>query len=303
MAQSRRGHNEGWHLLTEDAAMADSSPTMRRRQLGAELRHWREACGKRLTEAADWIGIDESGMSRVETGKRTVSLGNVRSLLDLYDVGSPERDELLSLAKDAQQRTWLAEFGTSVPERFRRFLGMEDATEEIWAYEGFYPPGLLQTRGYLDAAAATNPAFTPERIERLAELRVVRQRRLVHPPTLKLRAVLDQAVVERQVGGPEVMQEQLRGLLDAAQLPNVMLHILPFGLGAHPGMTGSFTLLRFPQEEMTTVYIELERAALYLEKPAEVARYAATFDRLVQLALGREETINLLKTKIERNPR
>jgi hypothetical protein len=114
-----------------------------------------------------------------------------------------------------------------------------------------------------------------------------------------LRAVLNEAVVRRQVGGPDVMREQLAYLIEVAARPNVTLQVLPFAAGAHPGMLGPFTALRFPQEPLNTIYIELDGGAVYWEKPAAVERYAATFRHLTELALSEDDTTSLLN-EIER---
>lgn len=288
--RTEQAHNEpGWHLRTEAEAMADNSPTMRRRQLGAELARLREGAGKKQTDAAEWVGIPSTSISRIERGQRKVNLGHLRLMLQLYDVGSPHAEALVQLARQSDERGWWADYGTTVPPWFADFLGMETAAQRLRTYESTFIPGLLQTGRYLEALASSSDVDE----DRHAELRATRQRRLTDDNPLILDAVLDEGAVRRQVGGPDVMREQLAHLRSIMDLPNVTLRVLPFSAGAHPGTT-SFVVMGFEEAPMDTVYVELRGGALYMEKPADVERYSASFDQITALALDEAETSSLL---------
>ncbi|MGH3856354.1 MAG: helix-turn-helix domain-containing protein [Pseudonocardiaceae bacterium] len=289
----------GYHLLTEDT-MAGSSPTVRRRQLGMELRRLRELVGKTQEDAGDWLGIDSTAVSRMESGKRRVTVSHLRSYFQLYEVGSPHADYLLTLCREGAQRGWFVSYGKTVPRWFRDYIGMETAAAEVWTWEPLFVPGLLQARAYTEAlGAALNPTRTAEEIQRLAQLRADRQQRLTDDDPLALRALIDEAALRREVGGPEVMHAQLAHLAKISTLPNVTVQVTPFSAGAHRGMRGAFTALRFPQEPMNTVYLELYGEALYIEAPSEVARYAEIFEELAQTALSGDDTAELIANMIE----
>jgi hypothetical protein len=97
------------------------------------------------------------------------------------------------------------------------------------------------------------------------------------------------------VGGREVMRGQLERLLEAAKLPNVTLQILPFAAGAHPGMVGSFSVLRFPEDELPDlVYLEHLTSALYLNKPEEVDQYLHVMESICVRAAPPDQTVELL---------
>lgn len=283
------------YLLKEDSVADGPSPTVRRRQLGMELRRLREAAGKSQEEAGEWLDIPATSISRIETGKQRIRAGDLRSLLQLYGVGSPDAEFLEQLRREADHRGWWADYGKTVPDWFRSYLGMESAAAEVWTYEAEFVPGLLQTPQYTEAVtAAVNPDASPEELSRLVEIRTVRQKRLTSGEALTLRAIINEAALRRQVGGPDVMRAQVRRIAEIATLPNVTVQVLPFAAGAHPAMLGAFTALRFPEEPINTVYIELDGAALYLETPAEVQRYTNTFKRLSCLALDEGGTVDLL---------
>ncbi len=292
MEQAGRAHNEGLHLLTE-GTMADDSSTMRRRQLGAELRRLREEAGKTQEDVHQWTNVPATTISRMETGKRRVPVTFLKAVLPLYGVGSPLAEALEKLARESSQRDWWVTYGDTVPDWFAKYLGMETAADEIWTYESEYVPGILQTNRYTEATRTAMGTVPSEGPEKLVAVRSARQKRLTGDAPVILRAVLNEAVVRREIGGPEVMREQLVYLIEAAARPNITLQVLPFAAGAHPGMLGPFTALRFPQEPLNTIYIELDGGAVYWEKPLAVERYTATFRRLTELALNEEDTVSL----------
>ncbi|MGH3833941.1 MAG: helix-turn-helix domain-containing protein [Pseudonocardiaceae bacterium] len=285
----------GLHLLTE-ATVAGSNPTVRMRQLGMELRRLREAARKTQAQAGHWLNLGETAISKMETGDRKVKVGYVKALCQLYDVDAPHAGFLERLARESDQRGWWADYGNTVPSWFKDFLGMETAAAEVWTYESEYIPGLLQTQEYVEAMAK---GTAPGDAERFSKLRATRQNRLVDNDPLTLRAVLNEAVLLRPVGGPDVMRRQLRHVIETATLPNVTVQVLPFSVGFHPAMAGSFTALRFPESPMNTVYVEIKGGAIYMEKPPDVERYTAIFERLAELALSGEETVSLLE-QVER---
>ncbi len=282
--------------------MADGpSPTVRRRQLGMELRRLRDAAGKTQQDAAEWLGIPATGISKMETAKQRVTQAYLKLLLQLYEVGSPHAEALDRLRRESGQRGWWADYGKTVPKWFADYVGMETVAAEVWTYESEFIPGLLQTPQYTEAVTvALDSTRTPDEIQRLVQLRASRQQRLTSDEPLVLRAVINEAALRREVGGRDVMRAQAKWLAEAATLPNVTVQVLPFSAGAHRGMRGAFTALRFPEEPMNTVYLELDRAALYLEAPPEIARYASIFERLASIALDADGTAKLLD-QIERS--
>lgn len=96
------------------------------------------------------------------------------------------------------------------------------------------------------------------------------------------------------------MHRQVRHIIDTAQLPNVTVQVLPFSVGFHPAMTGSFAALRFPETPMNTIYHEIKGGAIYMEKLPDVERYTATSERMAELALDGAGTISFLEQTVER---
>jgi transcriptional regulator with XRE-family HTH domain len=294
--QTWQVQTEGRYVITE-ATLAGKSPTVRMRQLGMELRRLRENAGKKLKEAALYVDLTESALSKMETGDRRVRVIYVRNLCQLYDVDAAHTEFLIRLSRESAERGWWADYGNTVPTWFVDYLGMETVAQEVWTYESELVPGLLQTHEYAEAVRVGIP---PEDLERLRSLRAVRQQRLVDDkdPPLILRAILNEPVVCRPVGGPEVMHRQIRHIIDTASLPNATIQLLPLSVGWHPAMTGPFTALRFPETPMNTVYVEMQTAAVYMEKPSDIQHYTTGFERLSELALDKEGTISFLEQKL-----
>ncbi|GAB3156773.1 helix-turn-helix transcriptional regulator [Micromonospora sonneratiae] len=255
------------------------SPTARRRRLAAELRRRREVAGFTLERAASHIDSSHSRLSRIETAQTGIRPPDLRALLDLYQVPADEQAVLVNLAREARQRGWWHGYGKAVPEWFEVYVGLESEAAGLGVYESQFVHGLFQTEEYARAVyqAAVIPLL-PDEVDRRVRLRMERQT-LVTEQGMFMRAVLDEAVLRRAIGGRDVLRGQLRRLLDVAELPNVSLQVLPFGAGAC--VLGSFTIMDFPDPaDPAVIYVENQTGALYLEQPDEVRDYTLKYDYL-----------------------
>ena len=139
-----------------------------------------------------------------------------------------------------------------------------------------------------------------EEVGRRVRLRMARQIVLTREQPPRLWAVVDEAALRRPVGGREVMRGQLERLIEATKLPNVTLQVLPFDAGAHPAMVGSFSVLRFPEEELPDmVYLKHLTSALYLNKPEEVDHYLHVMESICVRAAPPDQTVALLDKILE----
>lgn len=270
-------------------------PTVKRRELGRELRRLREEAGVSREDAAEYIALSVPSLTKGENGKQALKLPAVRSLLQLYGVGSPLADYLLTLTREANQRGWWVTFGDTVPDWFKTYVGLEGDAAELWTWQASFVPGLFQTRRYIKAVRlAHTPNTTETDLERSVALREARQRRLTGDNPLHVHAIIDEGVLRRLVGGVDVMREQLEHLWTMAQLDHVTIQVLPFSVGAHLA-TSSFSLLRFPDESMSTAYVEFDRGAVYPERPTDVDYYTELFRRLSEeFAEDRKKTIETI---------
>jgi hypothetical protein len=136
----------------------------------------------------------------------------------------------------------------------------------------------------------------PDQVERLVEVRTLRQELLTRPRPIELRAVLCEAALDQRIGGPYTMRARVHHLLEASRLPHLTLQVLPHSAGAHPGLTGSFTVLGFSEgAEPDVVLVENLTSSRYFEDKRELARYQWTFERLTAMAASPRESASLIK--------
>ncbi len=278
-------------------------PTALRMMLGSHLRRLRERAGVSRTDAGWAIRASESKISRLELGRVGFKERDVEDLLSLYGVTEArERDRLLELAREANNRGWWHRYGDVTPDWFDAYLGLEAAAELIRTYEIQFVPGLLQTAEYARAVARlTGVSRGDEEIERVVALRTRRQRVLDREPSLKLWAVVEEAVLRRPIGGADVLRDQLKALRDALHRPNVTLQIIPIGSPGHAATGGAFSLLRFPQRDLPDiVYLEHLTSALYLDKRDDVETYTHALDLLASTSPPPQQTDAHLAALVDR---
>ncbi len=279
-----------------------SSPTVKRRRLAAELRRYREASKLTIEQVAERLEWSSGKISKIENARVSVLPRDVKFLLGVYGVEEgPERELLLALAKESRQRGWWQQYGDAVPEWFGVYIGLESEAMSVSSYHGEYVTGLLQTPDYARAVhRATLIRATDQEIDQIVQVRIARQERLGSPDAPQLWVVLNEAVIRRMVGSRAIMHDQLQRLAAASQARNITLQVLPFTAGAHPAMDSPFRILGFTEPaDADIVYVEYATGSLYLERPPEVARYRLMFDHLRAAALPVDETRRLLARAAE----
>ena len=272
-----------------------ASPTLRRRELGRRLRELRLAQGLTVEQVAAHLLCSPSKVSRMETGQRGATRRDVRDLCDLYGVTqAASREHMMELATEGKQPGWWTSYDLN---RFAVYVGLETAAVGLAYYKALTMPGLLQTEDYARAMNRTViPGLTPEQIEENVEVKLKRQQRLTGVPILSVRAVIDEAVLRRVVGGPRVMAGQLGRLVELVRSPeaDVTIQVIPFGVGAHAAMESTFNLLEFPNPEPSVVYVEGLAGWIYFDRPEDISRYKRIFDHLQAIALSPAESIALV---------
>jgi transcriptional regulator with XRE-family HTH domain len=282
--------------LGVSALASRSSPTARRRRLAAALRQLRDAQQLSCADAGKAVGWSESKISRIETGRVGIRQPDLERLLDLYGVKAEERAALLALGRQAAHRGWWRSFDDALPAWFEDFVGLEDGAKSLLTYQNQLVHGLMQTEQYAAAViTAAQPSADDDEMERQLAARVTRQALLTSPDPLQVWAVLDEAVLRREVGGTVTMVAQLNRLLAVAGLANVTLQVLPFDARAHASMGTSFELLLFPETgDNAIVYIESLTTSQYLETAADIDRYTLVFDHLRASALSTDRSVDFI---------
>ena len=268
------------------------SPTLRRRELGAFLRARRQELGLTVDQVAERLLCSPSKVSRMETGQRGATARDVRDLCELYGVlDAGERERLMNLAREGKEQGWWQSYDLD----FSTYVGLEAAATELKYYQTTIVPGLLQTADYARAMIEVSvPALSPERIEKLLEVKLTRQQILTQDPPLKVWALLDEAALHRVVGGPSVMARQLDKLTELTSTPYVTMQVIAFGAGAHAAMDSTFNILDFAGPVPSVVYVEGLVGWIYLDRPQDIDRYQQVFALLREKALSPQESRELI---------
>lgn len=268
-----------------------------RSQLGARLRQLREEAELKLGDAAERAGTNKSTLSRVENGLRGLKPKTAERLLECYGVGDPAvLAELLELIRvdEANRRrpVWFKRHHAILsPTRFDGYLALESTASRLRNYQPSLVPGLLQTPAYARAVIASmRPELSHAQIDELVGIRMARQRKIINPAATDFSTLIEEAALLRPVGDRTLMRQQLRHLMDVSSRPRTTVRLAPFSHGPHPGLYGPYVILSFPTATRDIVCVEAVPTSVYFEEPAEVERYASSFDDLWDHALSPDDT-------------
>lgn len=271
------------------------------RQLGDELRRFRESATLSTADAAEVLDCTKGKISRIENGHVPVRMPDLNALMQAYGVEDPEaRERLAALARRANRRRrdgWWRQYESVLGDAYRDQIEMEAICDSIRTYEVQLVPGLLQTAEYGRAVTVASRAWqTPEEIDQFVQVRLTRQERLIDDAPMDFWAVLSEGVLRQQVGGPAVMRAQLEHMTAMAEQPNVTVQVLPFSRGAHSSMFGPYLLLSFPQlASLDLVLSETPTGNIWMEREPEVAHYRSLFDDARTTALPPTESLALIR--------
>ncbi|MFF0222825.1 helix-turn-helix domain-containing protein [Streptomyces sp. NPDC004629] len=261
-------------IPAEQNGEVEGGPTARRRQLGFRLLALRKECGLSAEAAGQRAGVSKATVSRYEQAKGNVRWNQVKQLCEVYAASAEETAELIDLAKNSKvTEGWWVPYAGKISDPMRMLLPLENEAQSIWHVSMGVVPGLLQTRRYATAIKATpGNALEPERVTEFLDMRMQRQQILERESPPAYHVVLDESVLRRKVGGPDVMAEQLDLLLDRRQEQNITIQVLPFAAGAYSAALTSFIVYGGPDPSLDVIFIENAVGSLFLE--AEDAREA-----------------------------
>jgi len=269
---------------------APASPTVRRRRLAAELRGIREHKGKSGDAVAAALRWSPSKISRYERARTGLLPREVERLLDYYQITGPRRALLLELARDAAQKGWWEEYGDSLSDDYKQFIGLEHEATSMAIWHVDVVTGLLQTQGYarhiISSYSRVEPV-TPGMIGRMVSVRMRRQQ-VLSREGLQLSVVLDESVLRRRIGDESVMYEQLQRLVKEADRPNLTLQVLPLD-AQHTVFGESFVIFGFRADSDAmledVVSTEHMRSSVTLEGERETYLHRIAFETIAQTAL------------------
>ncbi|WP_190818037.1 helix-turn-helix domain-containing protein [Saccharopolyspora pogona] len=269
------------------------TPTVRRLQLGHELRHLREDAGCDLGEAGRAIGKAESTISRLESGQTGLKRQVLEQLVEFYASKvrvRVDRSFYLALAKGSEQRGRWTGYRAIYHKYARMMVDLEADASVINHYQCEFLPGLLQTSRYLQAMHAEAVPQVVENMDDVFQARAERQEIFTKPDPPDIGFVLSESALLNMVGTPDVMREQLDHVAKISDLSNVQLQVLPFGARIHPAVRGqSFMAFRIEAPgnsgPLEFVYLEEHHDGKYLDNREDVDLYNRLWSRLIGAAL------------------
>lgn len=280
------------------------SPVVQRRRLRGELRRMRQETGETQEQVATAMQWSLSKLIRIENGSVSISRSDLKVLLEHYGIVDDARiDELLALGKAARERSWWSVYSDVAPQRLLQFVEYEAAAMITRSFEPLLIPGLLQTEEYTREVIGKFDAHDlKDHTDSLVALRLKRKEVLEQdgpPPWFFF--ILDESVVRRLVGGPDVLRGQIRHLIELASRGNVTIEIVPFSAGINRGMQGPFVVFEFPEaEDDDVLYLESTRGDLInRDNPEEIVDYREIFEELRGMSLGEEGSIEFLRRLLD----
>jgi hypothetical protein len=275
--------------------VTDYVPSMRMRRVARALLHWRESRGINAADIARKAGWSGAKQSRLENATQPVQPAQVITLALLYDIPEAERDAVFTACLAAQERGWWETVSReALVADVLDYVDFESVATTVRTFKVDLIDGLLQTQEY---AAAIGEAFLPpappEVVQERVEARAKRQERLAGENPIHVEAVLTEGALRVEVGGPEVMRQQLDWLVELGKQPNVDLRVLP-ATGAYPAMGTPFYLLSFDGAFPDVGYIELLNRGVYVEEPEDLEPYQVNFAGLRKVALSQNKSRSLI---------
>lgn len=280
--------------------MATLNPTVRQRELGRRLREQRLEHGLTVEEVAEKLLCSATKISRLETGTRRPSLRDVRDLCGVYNVDKATTDEFMELARGAREQAWWTQYEDL---KLDPYLGLEQVATAITSFTTFYLPALLQTEEYTrEVIRKVAPKMDPGIYRQRVEVRMLRQKVLEKIDRPRYRVLLDESVLRRPVGGPELMAAQIKKILQAEREGKASIQIIPFDYGVLAAEDSNFVLLEFDQTTSIspTVFVEGLTRNQYLENSADVVRYKEAVDYLRDSGLNARDSVEHMTEMLKR---
>jgi transcriptional regulator with XRE-family HTH domain len=261
-------------------------PTIRQRRLGAELRRLREHTELSATQAAELFGATQSRISNIEAGGYAVSAERVRALARLYGCTDEALIDALASMTGGRTRGWWDEYLEILPTSMLDLAEAEHHATFVRTASVIHMPGLLQTRAHAHAIiSAVEPPMPQHEVEHRVSHRMKRQAVLYGENPTPLTAIIHEAALRMDFGGPVVAREQLEHLIAMSERDNIVVLIIPFGTGTFPNSGQSIVYFGGAVERLDTVQLDTDHGSEFLDTQPQLAMYRTVLDRMEALAL------------------
>ncbi|HEV8562081.1 MAG TPA: Scr1 family TA system antitoxin-like transcriptional regulator [Actinophytocola sp.] len=279
--------------------MPPASPTVATWELALRLRERRAQLGIEVDTITEALGFTRNYWSAVENERRILAADKLVALLDLFEFDKDEHRELTELREAAKRRGWWSNYSGLFSTELQRFFGLEHGAQTIRTYESLIIPGLLQTEAYVHAMISADIAVRQVEVDQRVEVRMRRRDRLTTDEPLHLTAVISQAALVQQTGGPTVLREQLKHMASMIEkYPDTIdVRVIPFTATAC-GLFGAstFHLIDFESPKLPTLaWQETVTAAGIIDDPIQVRDLSLTYGEALRRTLNAQDSLRLIR--------
>lgn len=251
--------------------------------VGSLVAHYRRRARMTQEQFAEAASVHVDTVGSIEQGRLALQPDRAEQFDELLETGGA----LAVLVARLPLRDRVVQFAQGLVEHEQEALSIQSYTTQM-------VHGLLQTREYcLAAFDARYPSLGSETAEQWVNVRMDRQLiwQREKPPVGHF--IIEESILKRQVGGPEVMRQQYRQILEYTEPVHMSFQIMPMDRMPHAGLAGPMTLLETPEHERLA-YLEVQRASFLVDEPDEVSDYHHKYAMLRSQALSPDESVRLL---------
>ncbi|MGW0535942.1 helix-turn-helix domain-containing protein [Streptomyces sp. NPDC003032] len=276
-----------------------NNPTGRQLRLGAELRKLRERAGLTSTAASQLLGMKQAQVSNMETGRVGVSAERVRTLACHYACSDKALVEAIADMTGDRKRGWWEEYRELLPAGLLDLAEVEHHATRLRTAITVHIPGLLQTADHArELFLQVVPEFPPPDVEHRVSFRIKRQTVLFRDPPTPYQAIIHEAALRMQFGGPDVTKRQLQHLLDMSERDHITVKVIPFAAGSFPGSGQSLFYSSGHVAQLDTVHLDQSHGPTFLYAEAQLEMYRVLLDRLESVALDDTRSRDLIQNLI-----
>ena len=274
---------------TVDKTMKQSAAESPLRVFGAMLAYYRTHAGMTPEQLGARVFLSGSQIRKVEAGTRTPTEDLAKACEGIRELDcNGALTELYEILGEKLKRR-------AYPGWFAGWPDKEAQARRLRSFELVVVPGLLQTEGYARAVLSTRVGATEDEIDEAVAARLARQQILERDQPPELWAILDEGVLRRPVGAPDVMRGQLTHLAGMARRPHIVVQVIPLAAGAHQGLDGGAFVIADFEDAATIAYQDTAVSGQIIEDASEADALAHTWDTLRLEALPRAASLRLIE--------
>ncbi|MFG3215272.1 helix-turn-helix domain-containing protein [Streptomyces tendae] len=278
-----------------------ANPTGRQLRLGSELRKLRERAGLTSTQASQLLGVKQNQISNTEAGRMGVSAERIRALACHYECSDRELVDALCAMTTERKRGWWEQYREILPGALLDLAEVEHHAVHLRTAITAHIPGLLQTTDHArELFRHVVPDLAPPDIEHRVSFRIKRQTVIYRDTPTPYLALIHEAALLMQFGGPSIARRQLQHLVDMSERDNVAIRVIPFSAGGFPGSGQSIFYSAGPVQQLDTVHLDQSHGPVFLDAAAQLDKYRILLDRTEAKALPPTDSRDLIHRAIQR---